>query len=347
MKVCTGVGITLSIVGLLWFMVSFIVTLKVYHNVKECVRPQNYEMKQVVYKEDNIHRIDFNMITGYVNIGFHDKPEIEIHHFDRYKKGHLFDANTVNSKISNDQGLITIISESPAFDFSSCQHTSIDIFIPRKTSRHISLTGIIKTGAVYIFGEHSIPVGSVDIIVEVGYIKVKHLNAQALSLSSEVGIIKAKDIMAASGIKLNVNTGSINSNQISTKTLNANVKYGVSRHSSVVADLVNVETNWGYSSVKDVLSFEKNQKIYVKTVYGKSLLLLSNPHIDFAMSNKKGELLIDYKQKEYKCNVFLNKTVSVLGGKCNSLIKDAPVNIAFVSIDSVYGISEMKIEKDD
>jgi len=333
-------------VGVIWFFVTMIVSLKVYHDVKECVHPSLFEMKQTVFTEDNVHRIDFNVISGYVNIGFHDKPHVTIRHFDRFKKGHVFDAKNAHSTVSINNGLISILSENSAFDFSSCQHSTVDVLIPRKYSRPISFTGVVKTGAVFIEGERTIPVGAIDVIVEAGYIKADHLNALAISLSSEVGIIKVMDTLSASGVKLSVQTGSIKSKQIVTKTFTANVKYGLSSHKDLTADLINVETNMGYSSVKDVSSFEKLQNITVKTVYGKSLLLLNNPHIAFSMSNKKGNLLIDYKQEEYKCNVFLNKTVNVLGGRCNNFSQKATENQAYVSIDTTYGNSEITMDRE-
>jgi hypothetical protein len=346
MKLCTGVGITLSIVGVIWFFASLIVTLKVYRDVKECVHPSLFEMKETVFNENNVHRIDFNVISGYVNIGFHDKPHITIRHFDRFKRGHVFDAKTAHSAVSIHNGLISILSENSAFDLNSCQHSSVDVLIPKSYSRAISFTGVVKTGAVFIEGDRTIPVGAIDIIVEAGYIKADHLNALALSLSSEVGIIKVKDTLSASGVKLNVQTGSIKSKHIVAKTFNANVKYGLSSHKDLTADSVNVETNMGYSSVKDVSSFEKLQNITVKTVYGKSLLLLGNPHVNFQMSNKKGNLLIDYKQNEYRCNVFLNKTVNVLGGKCNTFSEKATDNQAYIAIDTTYGNSEITMDRE-
>jgi len=344
MKICTGVGITLSIVIAIWILVSLIVTVKVVHNVKECVHPKNFEMKEIVYKEDYLHRIDFSVVTGYVNIGFHDKNHVTIKHFDRFKKG--FDPKTSSSTVKMDKGLITIMSETPAFEFSTCQHVSVEVLIPRKYARPITFTGIVKTGAVFIEGERAIPVGSVDIIVEVGHIDVKHLNAHAVSLASEVGYIKVKDVLSASGVKLNVHTGSIKSKQIVTKSFNANVKYGLSRHKDLIADVVNVETNWGYSTVNEVTSFEKLQNVSVMTTYGKSLLLLNNPHVNFNLSNKKGDLLVDYKDKEYKCNVFFNKTVNVLGGKCSILSGNSPSNQAYITVDTLYGKSEIVLDRE-
>jgi len=346
MKLCTGVGITLSIVGVIWFFVSLIVTLKVYREVKECVHPSLFEMKETVFSENNVHRIDFNVISGYVNIKYHEKPHITIRHFDRFKRGHVFDAKTAHSAVSIHNGLISILSENSAFDFSSCQHSSVDILIPTAYSRAISFTGVVKTGAVFIEGDRTIPAGAIDIIVEAGYIKADNLNALALSLSSEVGIIKVKDALSASGVKLNVQTGSIKSKNIVTKTFNANVKYGLSSHKDLTADTVNVETTLGYSTIKDVSSFEKLQNITIKTVYGKSLLLLENPHVNFQLSNKKGNLLIDYKENDYKCNVFLNKTVNVLGGKCNTFSEKATDNQAYISIDTTYGNSEITMDRD-
>jgi len=303
-------------------------------------------MKETVFSEDNVHRVDFNVITGYVNIGFHDKSHIKIRHFDRFKRGHVFDAKAAHSSVSIQNGIISILSENSAFDYSSCQHASVDILIPRKYSHAISFTGVVKTGAVFIEGERTVPVGAVDIIVEAGYIKADNLNALALSLSSEIGIIKVKDILSASGVKLNVQTGSIKSKQIVAKTFNANVKYGLSRHKDLTADVVNVETNMGYSSVQDVSSFEKLQNVSVKTVYGKSVLLLNNPHVNFSMSNKKGNLLIDYQQNDYICKVFLNKTVNVLGGRCSTLSQKATENQAYISIDTDYGNSEINMDRD-
>jgi len=346
MKLFSGVGITITIVGLIWFIVSLILTLTVYHDVKECVNPSLFEMKDTDFFENNVHRIDFNVISGYVNIGFHDKPHITVRHFDRYKKGHTFDPKTVNSIVTVNHGLISILSESTAFDYSSCQHTSVDILIPRKYSRAISFTGVVKTGAVFIDGERTVPLGAIDIIVEAGLIKANSLNVIALSLSSEVGIIKVVDTLSATGVKLNVNTGSINSKHIVTKTFNANVKYGLSRHKDLIADNVNVNINLGYSSMQDISSFEKIQNITLKTVYGNSLLSLNNPNIHFSMSNKKGNLLIDYKENEYKCNVFLNKTINSLEGKCNNYSDKATENQAYISVDNNYGNSKINMEFD-
>jgi len=346
MKFFTGVGIAMSLVGVIWFFASLIVTLKVYHNVKECMHPSLFEMKENIFKEDNVHRIDFNVISGYVNIGFHEKPHITIRHFDRFKKGHVFDTKTANSEMSIKNGVISILSETTAFEYSSCQHSSVDIIIPRKYSHAITFTGVVKTGAVFIEGERTVPLGAIDIIVEAGLIKANNLNAIAVSLSSEVGIIKLEDTLAASGVKLQVNTGSINSKHIVTKTFNANVKYGLSRHKDLTADKVNVETNLGYSTLQDVSSFEKVQNVSVKTVYGKSLLLLNNPNVNFSMSNKKGNSLIDYLEDEYKCNVFLNKTNNILGGKCNNHSKKVTENNVYISVDTSYGNSIINMDRD-
>jgi len=303
-------------------------------------------MKENDFKENNVHRIDFNVISGYVNIGFHEKPHITILHFDRFKKGHVFDAKTANSVVSIKNGVISILSENSAFDYSSCQHSSVDILIPRKYSHAITFTGVVKTGAVFIEGERTVPLGVIDIIVEAGLIKANNLNAISVSLSSEVGIIKLEDTLAASGVKLNVNTGSINSKHIVTKTFNANVKYGLSRHKDLTADKVIVETNLGYSTLHDVSSFEKVQNVSVKTEYGESLLLLNNHNVNFSMSNKKGNLLIDYKENEYKCHVFLNKTVNILGGKCNTYSKKATENNVYISVDTTYGNSNINMDRD-
>jgi hypothetical protein len=344
-KLVTVLGILITIFGIIWFIVTIAVTLKVYKNYKQCFHSKHYVMKETAFKETDIHRIDFNVITGKVNIEFYDEPEVLIRVYDKYRKEDLIDMNTIASQISLEKGFVKITSESPAFNFVSCQHANIEVFIPKKYPKAISFTGFVKTGLVYFHGEHTIPVGTVDIVVEAGYIKVKELNTQALSLSTEIGAIKVRDTISAIGMKLNAHTGSIDTKEIVTKDFIAITKYGRSIHSGIIADNVNVNTNWGYSSVKDILSFEKIQNVNVKTGYGKASLILNNPHLNFTLSSKRGQMELDFEEDNYLCKIFSNSTKLVLNGKCNILQNNAPINRAKISVETDYGVSKLVVEE--
>jgi hypothetical protein len=249
-----------------------------------------------------------------------------------------------SSKISFSKGLVSIVSESPAFNYFSCQHAQIEIFIPKNYPKAISFTGLVKTGAVYFHGERTVAVGSVDIVVEAGYIKAKHINAKALSLSTEVGAIKVKDVLSSVAVKLNTFVGFVKSKEIVTKNFHANTKYGGSIHKYVIADNILIDTHWGYSSVVDTLSFDKVQKIEIKTGYGKSFLLLNNPHLNFTLTSKKGDRIVEYEDKDYICNTITNVNHPVLSGKCNNVHKNAPINKAVISMDTEYGVSNLVVD---
>jgi len=255
--------------------------------------------------------------------------------------------STMSSNVLMDKGLVKITSESPAFNFVSCQHANIEIFIPKNYPKAISFTGYVKTGLVYFYGEHTLPVGSVDIVVEAGYIKVLHLNSQALSLSTEIGAIIVKDTIAAVGMKLTTHTGSIETRDVVTKNLIAETKYGRSIHQGVIADNANVHTNWGYSSVKDILSFEKLQNINIKTGYGESTLITNNPHVNFTIASKRGEMVLDFEEDSYNCKIFSNSTKVLLNGKCHVLDSNAPGNKAKISVETDYGISKLVVDQND
>jgi hypothetical protein len=337
-------GIFTAVVAIIWFIITLTATLKVARDFKQCFHSKHYELKESVITEKDIHRIDFNVITGYVNVEFYDKPEILIRIYDKYRSEDLIDIKSFSSKISFSKGLVSIVSESPAFNYFSCQHAQIEIFVPKNYPKLISFTGFVKTGAVYFHGERTISVGSVDIVVEAGYIKAKHINSQALSLSTEVGVIKVKDVLSSVAVKLNTVVGFIKSKEIVTKIFHANTKYGGSMHKYVIADNILIDTHWGYSSVIDTLSFDKVQNIDIKTGYGKSFLLLNNPHLNFTLTSKKGDRIVEYEDENYICNTISNINHPVLSGKCNNVHKNAPINKAIISMETEYGVSNLVVD---
>jgi len=286
------------------------------------------------------------LVTGYVNIKYSDDATtIDVRVLDKYRHKDLVEVKSFSTNLSVDKGIISISSESPAFDFHACQHASIEIVIPKKYRHAISFTGIVKTGFVKFSGEYSVAVGAVDIAVEAGFIKVKHLNAQSLSLSVELGLIKAREIISVQATKLEVHTGFIKSRDIITKDFQSIVKYGGSRHRDVVADTITANTKWGYTSIVDVSSFNQVQNINMNTGYGKSRLLLNNPNLNFTLSNKKGFMLVEYENDDYKCHVEPTSTDVLLGGYCKTVHYLSRVaNKAVISLTTDYGSSALIVD---
>jgi len=322
-------------------------TIKVYHNLNECFHSKNFVQNQSIFTDTNIQQIDFNVITGFVHVSFHDKPEIKVVVRERFRTKGLMDMKSFSSGVRLNNGIVSVTSEGPAFDLKSCQHANIEIYVPKKYPHPISFTGVVKTGYISMDGDYSVPIGFFDVIVEAGCVKVKNLNAQSVRLSANVGYVCMKDSIAVVGAKLDVLVGSIKTREIVTKDFIAIAKYGYSRHSDIIADNININTEWGYSSVIDAISFSPLQNININTGYGKSFLMTSNPHLNFTLENKRGQNVVVYEDDHFACNGEKSKSnAHLLNGKCKGLhLKKETKNVAIATMNTAYGSSSLLVDK--
>jgi len=351
MKFCACIGIFTTVSAIFWLMVTLAISVRVYHNVHQCLHSKYHFSNETLVKELNIHRIDFKVITGFVTVGFHDKSHIAVTIKNSYRHPDLVDLKTFHSKVHVDKGVIAIESESPAFDFKGCQHATVAVLIPKNYHNVITLTGEVNTGSVRIHGEHNVKVGPVDIMVQVGMIKVDHVNAQSLNLNSYLGSIKVSESISVTATKLNVMAGHIYTDEFITKSFEAITTFGSSRHFDLVADNVTMKTNWGYATLVDPTSFNKIQRIDVNTVYGKSFVLLDNLHTNFTLTNKKGYLSVEYENKEFSCKVGQKTKNVLITGECETLRKMKASRMVgqktLVNLNTDYGISTLLVEELD
>jgi len=181
------------------------------------------------------------------------------------------------------------------------------------------------------------------------------LSAQAVSLSTSLGLIVFKESMSTASTKLNVHTGMIRTREIITKDYIAITKFGTSQHNDIVADKIVVDTEWGYSSVIDTMSFSPVLEVDVHTGYGKSFIMLNNqiPSLNFTLENKRGHNSVLYEDKHFKCHGFRNKTTPfLLNGKCSKLDSINRVSYqvksdkskANIVMNTVYGDSQLIVD---
>jgi len=282
------------------------------------------------------------VITGIVSVEFHDQADFIVRMYDRAREHSPVDLNTFNSSIMKVKNTLNIVSEAPAFDFHHCQHSNIEILIP-KTYQKVSFSGFIKTGSISFFAENIANVGSIEIAVEAGFISVEQINAQSISLSTEFGVIEVAETVASNSMKLLANTGSIRTYDVITKDLQAVTKYGRSLHYDVVSDKILVDTKWGYSRIFEASSFTSNQDITMKTEYGKTMLMLNNPHINFSVGAKKGDMVVEFENDLWKCAV-TSKNVTIVNGKCNSIENTKDNSKVNVNLSTKYGVSYLLVD---
>jgi hypothetical protein len=349
MKVCSWFGIFFSIASIICFIISVTLFFSLYVKVNRCFSTDGLKHKELITHNTSIKNIHLNVVSGIVYIDYHESSEIIVKIYEKYRANTDIDHSQSISNISLAPHGIFITSESPAFNFESCQHASIQISIPRNYPQKISITGLIKTGSVSIVSDKFIELGPVDISVEVGYIAVNQLNAQSVYLSTDLGMIEVYDSVARS-VKLSAHTGSIRTFDIVTKNLEAVTKYGSSTHKNVVSDKILVDTKWGYSKIKKAYAFTTAQEITMRTEYGKSTLKLKTQqtNLNFTLGKKNGNIVVKNQNEEnLTCQTAYNRNHSVLIGHCVSDVKDSKksgVHKVHINLDTKYGASHLYLK---
>jgi len=323
------------------------VSIRVYSSLNNCFNSESYILQESVINS-TINMIQFNVITGFVHIEFHEGSDIEVRLYDRFRSYDRIDRNTIVSGISVNNSVVNIHSESPAFSFYTCQHASVEILIPSSYPTPISISGLVNTGLVKIKGTDGVSLSSVDVTVLAGKVEINEVVAKSIFVSSDLGYVKVKHSIASNDIKLLVKTGSIKTKDLITKDLQAVTQYGGSVHYDVVADKVHVETKWGYSSVIESSPLSSEQKIDIITEYGNNLLVVSSPKVDFKINTKRGYMVVDYENEIWDCKVH-NYTSSILNGQCSPAETTSKQESSHsqINLKSTYGNSNLVIDTEE
>jgi len=344
---CACIGIFTSLMIFICSVLMIIVFWRSYLSVKQCFYSKENVLKESSINLNYINNIHFDVITGLVNVGFHNKPTIDIKLWDKARSKFHFhhrQNNTFDSGIVVNNSTITIHSLTSAFNHRSCIHSSIEILIPYNYSRLISLTGNVKLGYVHINGGNGTTFFSnIDITTTVGKIVVESVVANTLHLTTELGAIQVSSAMVAKEVKLNTHMGSIGTSSVYTTDFHATNHYGCSVHHDIIADNVKVETKYGYSSIRESVTFASEQNIFVNTHYGNSILSLDTNEVNFTISTPKGNSLLEYDDDYWTCKV--NKSqFSSLNGNC--IIQQTKVK-KLVNLDmrTKYGYSTFILER--
>jgi len=338
-------GLLLALLSLIFLILLFCVIFRFYSNVNQCYFTRHYDNKTTIFKDTSIENINFKVISGIVDITFHNEPYVTVDIKNKYRH-ESFEKKDIISGVTLNHGTIQITSETPAFNLQDCLHSHIHIALPHKYQKTISLTGFINTGYVHVHGNTSNALDKVDLVVQVGAINIEKLSSKSISLSTDLGCIEVSESVAVNSAKLFAHTGSIRSHDLISKDVIAITKYGRSLHKGLVSDVIVVDTKWGYSSVYGAVSPANHQDITVKTEYGKSVLALENNNLDFHLENQRGHMLVEYEDEKWDCKLETKTGQTVLmKGKCDTIKKEKSNSRVNVNLDTQYGNSILLVDQ--
>jgi hypothetical protein len=317
-----------------------------YSNLKQCFHSKDNVFRESFIPVNNIKGIEFDVVTGHINVAWTNTTDIQVRIWDKVRSFHLVDQKTFDSGVSINNSILRIHSYSPAFNFHTCQHAVIYVDIPYKFADSLSISGLVKVGYVHIHGStHSTQfLNNVDVVVEIGHLKVHEVRTNSLTLSSELGSIVVSDTLVSQNVKLDVHTGSIRTHDLFTKNIHSINRIGCSQHYDLVADKVKLDTKFGFSSVYQASTLGRELEVTMNTEYGKALYYssLDSHELNYTLTTTKGNLLLEYEDEVWQCSV--QKSHNSMNGKCLSTLKENSIK---VDMNTKYGQSILYADNDD
>jgi len=339
---CACFGMFTSILIVVYMICVFAVSLRLYNNLHQC-----FHSKENIYKESSIvdkhiNNIHFDVVSGFVFVEFHNKSDIFIRVWDNARSMAHVDSNTFDSGVAISNSSIIIHSVTPAFNFRSCQHAKIEVYIPLDYPQLISINGLVKVGMVHIEGSGK-SLANVDVKVEIGKIYVKHTVAHKVSLTTELGLIRAKDILAPQ-TKIESHTGIIRTHDIFAMNFQSTNQFGCSMHHNLNAQQAKLDTKFGFSVVDKASSLGDLLEINMNTEYGKQLLKVDAKNVIFNLGTTKGRMKVKYEEDDWNCK--LDKTsISSMTGVCHPPANTTSKGAVKVGMNTKYGKASLIVDK--
>jgi len=327
---CACIGMFSCALILIYTILVLSMTSRLYFYMDKCFNSED-NIYQTSLIHSQIDRIHFDIVTGFVNVQFHNESFIKIRVWDNARGRSFIEKDTFDSGIVVQNSTIFIHSSTPAFNFRTCVHANVEIFVPYNNT-HLSLSGIVKVGMVHIVGDSFI-MNDIDIIVEVGKMEVENIISNSISLMSDIGYIELKHSVAANSVRLQTHTGFIRTYNIVTKNIHTLNLYGYSLHHSMITDNAKLDTKFGYSVIKNVAPFGRDLDLSVKTEYGDSKLTMDAQDLQFNLGNTNGHMMLKYESR-WNCSIDHSSHYTMWG---NCTVDSFSITSAKVEMNNKYG----------
>lgn len=320
------------------------VTLRVYLNMKQCFHSKDNIYRESLINDGHINHINFDIVSGYVHVQFHNSTAILIRVWDNARSSAYVNKETFDSGVAIRGASLLIHSISPSFTLKGCHHAKVEVFIPYNYGQPLSLTGIVKMGLVKIDGRLGRSFGNIDITVELGMVDIDDITSDSLSVLSELGTIEISDTIVSNNARLQTHVGYIYTHGLITNSFRSYSQYGYTLLESLIADKVEVDTKFGYSKVYQASTLSSEVDIKMKTEYGHSALFLDSNNVEFNLENTKGTILIEYEDVQWVCKLE-KSSFTLMNGKCDLKQPQKGRPLVKADMNTKYGDSNLVIEK--
>jgi len=287
-----------------------------YYNLKGCIRSDVFEMEELVISFNEIDQINFDLVTAGVVFGTHDGENLVVKFYHSAREAYLLE-EMVGGMAVIDRVLV-IKDSTPAFQFSTCQYTYVEVLVPDDISLQsvepISIIGSVKVGYVGTFFLSN--VAQLSVSVDVGVVEMEAVNANSVTVKAGLGAISAEGIWAAEFSKFNLVAGTVNTQNVKSPHFVANTFYGTSWNTDITADKVSVHTEYGYATLLRPVHFtvDTNQEVSVEAHYGKALATYDQFY-DVTFNLKSGQGHVNMKFDD-SCDLE-DTSASTLSGVCS------------------------------
>jgi hypothetical protein len=309
-----------------------------YYSFNGCFNSPHYEMEELITDLETVRQINFNLVTAGVVFDTHEGDELIVRFYHSARETYLLDEMVGGLAVIDD--VLYIQDNTPAFEFSTCQYTYVEILFPADVSIQsdadpISITGSVKVG--YVGSYFLSNIGDLDISVDVGMIDFEAINAHSVAARTGLGSIFAENVWSEEFAKFAVETGSVNSHSIVSPQFSAKTTYGTSWNTDIQANKAVVHTEFGYSTLLRPTHFSPStvQEVEVSAFYGKALASYdSSVDVFFNLKSAVGHVDMVFGDD---CEL-LDSTSSSLLGLCDF---DNSLTLTGINVEVTHGSARL------
>eukprot|EP01130_Rhizamoeba_saxonica_P012243 TRINITY_DN513_c0_g3_i1.p1 TRINITY_DN513_c0_g3~~TRINITY_DN513_c0_g3_i1.p1 ORF type:complete len:401 (-),score=112.07 TRINITY_DN513_c0_g3_i1:53-1222(-) len=273
---CACVGVTVTLTFITFLLMSSAGYYMFKQEFRQCFDSEHFDYELVEFPMNTVHTIDFSLVNGLVVI--YEKEDIDnlqVHLGASARSENLL--QQVSLELLEVDGKVSVISQTPNFDFTTCQYVSVVVYLPLDHEA-ISVTGDVQLGVVDI---GALTVGGfedIDMDINLGYASVYGVNAQSIALKTKLGLVEASDSTSDS-VHLEAGVGGVYSVDNTVADLTSKVEIGSSWiEDTTVTSTLKSGVHYGYNYLlrpQMYSNLEENTSIdiSVDTFYGKAVVV--------------------------------------------------------------------------
>jgi len=222
------------------------------YRVKHCVFPEITSVHSFSYEPGNIDIISFDIPTGSISVHTcHRATNVSVKVTTGAKSQSLLDQIKMN--IQEPQKALSVVARSPSFDMRNCHVVHVEVVIPASSSHPISLSASAALGSIRI-NTNSYSFDKVDLNVELGRIKMKHVDAKAVTARTYLGGIFGKHVKSEGLFSVQTEVGGACLHHVDASKSVLEVQKGILRVYDLEASSVSAKVNFGFATLQNVFA---------------------------------------------------------------------------------------------